>query len=1103
MKKSLLTLFILFFPFLLFSQTEEETSTLYADTLYSDINTASYYELLNWCRELELNTSGNADFLKNQLFSHYGIDLGSVSSKESGSDTIVKIVSADQSEYYTLEEIDEDYVRISGRVKLIVRQPAKNITHTIEADSVLFNQTTDSMTASGNILYTKEENGKEENYSGDNFTFNVQSWKGVILKGDFRKSQEVGDKQLEFIFSGEAIKKGEGDVVVLDDGAITSSDPVERYYQIKAKKIWILGPDEWAILSGFLYVGHVPLLYIPFYHLPGNDLFFNPVIGDEYRRGFFVQTTTYLLGQKDSSQEDDSFFINVADTDESYNLVPEGLYLFKEKGEPEKTAGSDYIKYKLDYYSRLGGYTAIEGSIAKLGESEFKNLTFDVGLGVTRSIKDTKGSNFQYTNYFEENDFQASWNSSDLFGLTLPFRWGMSFGFSLLNFTTSFEYMTDPYFKSDFSNRGENFDWLNYVLAQTTEQEDVEESSQTSLNWSIQGRVNIPNEWASNYISSFTLNPLKVNMTWNSKDNSDYDEPADPDEPYDPYDPGSKFFYPSTITWPQTTLSLSGVLFEYKSGTVESIPVDRLEKREALKSPWVEDDSDYEGNQSDDSEGPEGPDRLKDLPITGTQESFYAKVNYSLSGYFNFISYTNSDAWDTPSDIDFDILKSILTSNNTFSLNYTLQFLGKMVSLTGKNSFAANYLDYFGASGDISPDEENREQDGRKLNWNNTLDFSVKPLKNVPYMSNSSISYDFDTTLFTYAYDEGESDFQDQLIQWNDDFVTAHKVALNFDFTIPVLSAALSFDTTLPPLDIVQSINPSLQLTLWKWVSKVSGKILYNDEEGWGVDPLTITTSFNPLEKAGLTGSFTYDFEGQEHPTPSSLATTLKLWGFSGTFNMAYTTDYEWDKDNRVLVDEGKKFVPTSIALAYDYEYESPLLWKNRITMSAGINSTFKMNLQQYNLTSLGVKFFYKLHIFEFLDLNFSVSSSNDYMYLYFPYFRDYYGITTEYSFFGDLIKSFNFFSSNQQDRYESYFNMDSLELSLVHKLHDWDLELTYSGRPVVDEGAENSRWDSTFSILVRWNPIEKLKVRTDYTEKYNAETNVVDPEWNVDTEFE
>ncbi|MBB6478535.1 LPS-assembly protein LptD [Spirochaeta isovalerica] len=1080
-RKLLLILLVFSFHPVFSQDAETEVNTLFTDTIYSDINTASYYELLSWCRDLDLDTKGNSDFLKKQLYSHYDVDLNSVESGEGESDIIVKIVSADRSEYYSLEEISEDYVRISGRVKLIVKQVSLNTTHTIEADSVLFNQTTDTMTASGNIIYIKEENGNKEEYSGDNFTFNVQNWKGVILKGDFKRTQEVNKQDMEFIFSGDAIKKGEGDVVVLDQGSITSCEEEEPHYRIEAKKIWILGPDEWAILNGALYIGHIPVLYIPFYHLPGNDLFFNPVIGDESRRGYYIQTTTYLLGKKQNSEEDDSFFINIADSDETYKLVPQGLYLFKEKGEPEKDAGSDFIKYKLDYYSRLGGYTALEGSLSELWK--LKGISFDLGIGVTRSIK---GSGGVYTNYFDENDFIASWNGSDFFGASVPFRWGLSFGFSLLTFKLNFEYLTDPYFRSDFSGREENFDWLNYLLSQTTEDEGVEENAQSSLNWSLQGNINIPNKWADDYIKNFSLSSLKVNMLWNSKDNNDYQAPADPQELYDPYSPSRLFFYPSNITWPQTSLNLSGVLLEYKTGPGDPVPEDELEDRDIIKAPWNDGNDKENGEKKGDEDYIKKPERFDGIAIEDADQTFFTKIDYSLTGYLNFTSYMNSEIWGSPADIDFDILKSLLTNKNTFNLNYNFKFFEDILSLSGKNTLTADYLSYYG---DFTEDEERNELNGRKLNWLNTLDFTIKPLRNVAFFNKSTISYEFDTNLYSLSYDAVQEVFLKEWIEWDDDDITAHRAAVNIDFSMPLLTLALSFDSTLPPRDIKQSISPSLAFSIWKWTGKVAGKVTY-DENQWTPEPLTVSTRLAPLDEVSLSGDFSYNFENE---TPASLSAAIKLWALTGSYNMAYATDYEWDKDLQQLKDMGKDFVPTSFSLGINYQYESPMLWKNRIAMDGKIDLNLNMNLQQYNLSKLGFKLSYNLHIFEFLDLTFSIDSSNEQIFLYFPSLRDYYGITEDYSFFKDLFKSFNIFSSGQQDRYESFFNMNSLNVSLVHKLHDWDLEMTYSGKPVLDEGVLESRWDSTFSILVRWNPIEKLKVQSKYANEL----------WNVDTEFE
>ena len=1061
--------------------------TLFEETLYNDINTASYYELINWCRELSLDDKGDSDTLKNQLYSYYQIDINAQFLKENNNSTIVKIVSADSTEYYSIEEIDEEYIRISGRVKLIVKQGGKNITHTIEADSVVFNQTTDSMTANGNILYIKEENGKEEEYTGDNFTFNVQNWKGVILKGDFKKTQEVNGKELEFIFSGESINKGEGDVVVLHEGSISSCEVHDKHYQIKAQKIWILGPDEWAILSGVLYVGHVPLLYLPFYHLPGNDMFFNPAIGHETRKGYFIQTSSYLLGEKQSTGEDDSFFINVADSDESYNLVPQGLFLFKEKGEIEEKE-SDYIKYKLDYYSRLGGYTGLEGSISKLWE--FKTINFDIGLAVSKSIMPSQsGGSSIYTNYFSENNYLAQWNSSNLFGVDLPFRWGLSFNFTFYTFTANFEYITDPWFESDFNNREENFDWLNYLLAQTTADEDVDESSTSSLDWSITGNLSIPDQWADNYITSFSFNPVKLNILWSKKYNPNYFTDDNVANDSRPYDPGRMFFYPDSMTLPQTTLNLSGVLLDFSTNSGFTLPEQNDTDEGTLKSPWA--DKKRSNNSKSQDEGQSSfiePGKLDDISISDDYEAFSTKIDYRLNGYFNYIAYTDSTTWTELDQIDFNILKSTFTNNNTLSINYSFNFMNQVFVLSGTNSFVSNYLKYFG---DVNSDETTKEKQNQKLKWLNNLDFKIFPLKTISYMEKSSINYQFNTNIYRREYDTTSSSFKEYWIDWDEESISAHKASVNFDFTVPFLTTTLLFDTSLPPRDIEQSITPGLSISFFNWTNTINVRALYKDND-WSLDPLNYTSVFIPIDEITLSEQLIYSFEDE---TLTSSISKIQLWDFSAVYNMAYTTDYEWDKDNLILIDNGKAFIPSSLSIAYNLHYESPLLWKNRIKMDLSLNTSLNMNLQQYNLSSLIFELSYNLHIYKFLDFSITLSTSNDHMFLYFPSLRDYYGINTEYSFFGDLFKSFNIFSPNQKDRYDSFFNMNFIKVSLVHKLHDWDLELTYDGKPLIESsggGGFTTRWDSTLSILVRWNPIEKIKVKVDHANE----------DWSVDTEF-
>jgi len=834
-------------------------------------------------------------------------------------------------------------------------------------------------------------------------------------------------------------------------------------------------------------------------------MFFNPAVGVTNRNGYFIQTTTYLLGRKESSEGDDSFFINVADSDKTYNLEREGLFLFKEEGTTENPT-SDFIKYKLDYYSKLGAYTGLEGSVAKLWE--FKSIIFDLGLAVSKSIAPpgTDGST-SYTNFFSSGDYTAEWNSSDLFGVILPFRWVASLNFSLLNFKASIEYLSDPWIKSDFNVREENFDWLNYLLAQTTNEDEVysDSNNTSSFQWSLSGNLSIPNQWAGDFINNFSLNSINTNIIWNTKENysSLYKSEDIPDPPYPgeagflesnftdlrPYDPGREFFYPVSYTFPQTTLLLSGVLLNYSTGGQDQLP-DKVDSDDGgLRSPWGDDD-DLNTGEKADTDGFREPDLLENINIIDNYQLFSTKIDYSLSGYFNYVAYTDSLLWNEPSQIDFSTEKSTFTNNTTLNLNYAFSFLDNVFSLSGKNSFITNYLKYFG---DYSSGESEKEKENQKFKWQNSLNLKILPLKMIPYFENTSINYTLDTNLYRFEYqDPSHEEFW---LTWNKDSITNHKASVNFQFTIPVLTATLLFDTTLWPQDLEQSIKPGLKLSFFNWENSVDLGIKYNQ----GVpayEPLNISSVYTPIDKITISEKFQYNVqEGR----PESSVSTIRLWDFTASLHASHSPDYEWDKVDEKLIVNPPGFYLTSLSMAYNLNYESPLMWKNRMTMGLSVNTNLNMNLQQYNLSSLKFSLGYNIHIFQFLDFNIKVNSSNDHIFLYFPFMREEYGITENYNFFEDLFKSFNVFSPNQQDRLDSFFNMNSIEVSLVHKLHDWDLEFTYTGKPIIDVLGETD-WDSTLSIMVKWNPIEKIKIKVDY--KDNIKDSDLEAQWNVDTEF-
>ena len=109
-------------------------------------------------------------------------------------------------------------------------------------------------------------------------------------------------------------------------------------------------------------------------------------------------------------------------------------------------------------------------------------------------------------------------------------------------------------------------------------------------------------------------------------------------------------------------------------------------------------------------------------------------------------------------------------------------------------------------------------------------------------------------------------------------------------------------------------------------------------------------------------------------------------------------------------------------------------------------------------------------------------------MYLYFPWWRQQFGIDEPHSFFEDLAKSFNLF--NPEDRLDSQFNMERVSAELVHRLGSWDLSIKYSGWPALDSKAAAYEWKADFSLFIKWNPLPM----------FNQKTELKNDKWTVES---
>ncbi len=739
--------------------------SLFEKTLPSDIDTASYYELLAWVRRLGLSEKGTRSELQARLREYYKVSSKkttppSTTAPSTGNERIITVKSAHQAEYFTLEKVDQKYIRLSGGVDLQMYDPKTDTTHTIVADTIVFNQTEKTITATGHIEYTLTGKQKSEVFRGASLTFNVDNWNGIFFQGVSESKKTIDQNALTFYYSGQKIHRSSNDVVTLDNGTITSSDALPPNYQVTASRIWVLAPGEWALSNAVLYLGRVPIFYFPFFFHPGDNLFFHPSAGYREEEGYYLQTTTYLLGRRSKTNSSLSFLQVTEDTNVNYNTKIRGLFLRKTTpvtaAEQKKTPydfQQSYVKLLFDIYSRLGVFAGIESKIVDYGV--LKNLQADFSLARSRNIFLLPGAS-QYTANLEQADgsFTSLWNSSSLFGVNLPVRYGMDLELNLtspiFSMTGSLPFYSDPSYHADFSNREESIDWSKILglsgsstTTSTATQTSTQTQTMTSLLWSLHSTYTPDVGSLKPYVSQASITAADLSMYWQTKTNSTAGVVGlDPNLPnFVPISersdfafPGKDFFYPQSFVFPSVSGKITGTIFQTASTTAQpaaavaqptSKPLTKPEPtapttaqpkppsgstsapetpktgQEPPKSssepisitarpPWQES---QKQKPSAEKSTLKVPEPRPDYSVTAPSvlSNYTQSLTYSITPTASVEDRTVTDGWLTPADINLADSYSIFNSRGSGALTYNGALLGKLLTIQNTTALSGNY----------------------------------------------------------------------------------------------------------------------------------------------------------------------------------------------------------------------------------------------------------------------------------------------------------------------------------------------------------------------------------------------------------------------------
>lgn len=493
--------------------------------------------------------------------------------------TVINIDNAQQTRYEKDKDTGNDVIILSGNVKLSVTKGDKK--NSITADVVRYDRKSDMIYADGNVqLEQTTANSGGQHVSANALMFNTATLEGVFDDG--RVVQVKSDainlpSGSTLIVASDIFGRSQSNAISFKNGVLTFCDDEDPHWKIKASRIWLLPGGEFAFLNALLFIGPVPVVWLPAFYYPKDELIFNPVFGNAPRKGYFIQTTAYVIGHKPLQTTTTTTSSTDSDASEKlkalFNFVKpntlkeqevQGLMLHNLDAD-YKGNTSTYVKVMADYYANLGIMAGVDGVVST---QKISNITFSTRLGFSNTV--IKLNQGDYTPYM--SDGERVWDRSSLLGFDLPFRYQANLGMSISNpfsLSLTVPLYSDPYFVSDFmEEREESMDWISYVISNTSQEDDENKTinETSSFTWTLNSSYSVPlpaivKPYLNNI--SFSLSSSVAFSTMSSTFDKD-DSPA-PDEDFSDwslYTPERKFYYPSQITPVNFSSTISGTIFD-------------------------------------------------------------------------------------------------------------------------------------------------------------------------------------------------------------------------------------------------------------------------------------------------------------------------------------------------------------------------------------------------------------------------------------------------------------------------------------------------------------------------------------------------------------
>jgi hypothetical protein len=1074
--------------------------------LEMEIKTSSLPELAVLCRSFALSESGTKEELAQRLREYYKLPP---SAGTGGEDKrkIITIESARSTEYFKLEVVDEDYARLSGDVRLSLKDG--DAVHRISAREILFNRTRNILTAGGGVEYIKETEGSTETFRGENITVNLDNWESVFLDGISERTLQSDGTT--YRFSGTVITRNDEEVMILSKASISNASNKEAIWSLNASRVWLLPGSDFAIFNAVLKVGEIPVLYIPFFYYPADEVIFHPVIGFRSREGNFVQTTTYLLGRPKANSTSQSSLTRILGNSSDMEKKREGLFL-RSTGKKVRDTSTTSLKVMLDYYANLGAYMGIDLTTPKWGILNAVDLS--LGMGFTRTV--TQLGSGDYTPFAPDYDGSSDWNRANLFSRDVPFRYrfktNSSLGGRYGSLSWNFPFYSDPWVDKDFLNRAEEMDWINMIQQGAAAFEDPATASQGELSayqWQLSGQFTPSVSFLNPYISTLSISSFSSTVAFKTI----YLNTADPS--YKKDSPSRAFFAPDRFTIYNITGSISGTplklgVTQTAQGTAKGQGAeaeDPLKHIGVPRSPWESPAASTSGgSEVTDTLRPPALSQRFDAPRFGSANF---SIDYRLSPTSSSELQFRSDPqhWKQYSDVDWSEVQSILTTiggdaGTTFNLNHSDGFYSNAVTFSGNGAWRQyNYINeeaeaYTTTPTSGIPDPAKisgaKEQQYRQSFFSTSYGYTgtIRPLFRSGVWGQSNVQYSFKGLLAKSNFTGTGIDPEWETIfgAWEKEKIDTHQLSANLSATIMEKQQNFTLSANLPPLDAAISGNATFRV----WISEtnVHMRVLNpGEDDRRKLEPFYTTETLRFGNAGSLVHYMVLDTELREFTTITS---TLNLWGFGMAYTATRMQGYEFVSG----AGWGQAGDPTlqsrDFTLTYNRTFAKKDLWKNRLNFSLNLNTRLFFDLQRYTSSSFSFSLGFTLGISGFLTLSLSATTENSVIFRYFnnlpmfddlpPELRDRSGDPEQYNIFLDLINSFRF--DDEGRRRSSGFKMKSFNLSATHHLGDWNAILSVGMSPYLPANAFRYEINTEIAFLVQWVPLSEIKSDVKYDKR-------------------